>query len=99
RAWVALANQLLCAQHCALVHIEVDVHRIDGHNGGEQRPAAASTRDEIARIHVSSADAASDGRGDMAPLDAEASQLNSGLGGGEHSLGLGKIGLSRLDPD
>src|SRR3954471_9179811 len=55
-------------QQCRLVHVEVNVHRVERHDGGQERLVLA---DEVADGQVIAADLAVDRRGDPGELEVE----------------------------
>ena len=72
-----------------LVHVEIDVDRIERDDRGEQRGSALAALHEIARRDEMAADATGDRRHHMRELDIE-------LGGLERALGLHFRGARRL---
>ena len=72
RLGLAFADQLPDAQHRVLVHVEVGVHRVHRHDGGEQGAAVLVPRlDQVAHRDDVSADAAADRRGDLRVLQVQ----------------------------
>ena len=71
RSGLAFADQLTDVQDGGLVYVEVDVYRIDRHDGGKQGAAGLPRLDQIAHRDEVAADAAADGRDDFRVLQVQ----------------------------
>ena len=69
-------------QVIALAHVEIEIDRVERHDGGEQRcvaPAFAAA-DQVADAHLMIADAPGDRRGDAGEFEIELGRADRGLG-------------------
>ena len=81
RLGLAFADQLPDAQDGALVHVEVGIHRVHRHDGGEQGAAVLVPRlDQVAHRDDVSADAPADRRCDPRVLQVQRGEVAVGLG-------------------
>ena len=91
---LALVDRLADAQDRELVHVEIDVHRVDRHDGGEEGRILG---DQVAERVEVSADMSVDRRSDLREFKVELRLVELGLGKIQLGQGLCLLGLALLE--